>query len=217
MKQQDTSAASAEAQARQGALFDSEVKRTDLSQFYTPPVEARRIIQWAELRRGVRILEPSAGQGAFVQACIEEHGAGFASWTLCDIDPNNCKILRERFPDATVINDDFTNLKSLPPHDIACQNPPYENDLDSEFVRRCLLDFGIPRVIALLRSDFLLGVGRFRNVWQHVTPSRIAFFRRRPKFGGSGSPMSDYAAFDLGLQAPPRKIGQRTNCEVEWW
>lgn len=182
-----------------------------LSQWFTPEPLARRLVQWAGVGTGMRVLEPSAGSGAIVRELAERQPASIVA---VEIDAALTCGLRARFghPDPVqVVHGDFLRIAPLPV-DVAVMNPPYEGGQDLAFVTRALE--WAPRVVALLRLAFLAGSKRYRELWQCNTLSRLEILRSRPRFSGSsGSPKSDFAAFDIQRGRAP--VGHATR--VEWW
>lgn len=205
--------------ADQPWLLPDEQRAPDLSQWYTPPWLAERIIAWADIPAGARVLEPAAGQGAFIRP-----NRGEQTWTAYDVDPKNIDALRhikgieEADGKDTLVHvaqADFLGA-DVRDHDIAVLNPPYENNQDVDFVLKCLRH--APRVIALLRSAFLHGQNRYDEVWRAVQLSRLVILCGRPKFGGSGSPKSDFIVVELcnpHMMSIGRGVSRKTT--IEWW
>jgi predicted RNA methylase len=192
-------------------LLPDEQRSKDLSQWYTPEPLAKRVIEWANLSPDDVILEPAAGRGALIQPNMGQR------WIAYDIDPDNCNVLKEVYtPDTLAVRcADFLSAK-MPktPIDVAIMNPPYENDQDVDFVLKCVKHCG--RVIAILRSAFLHGEGRWEKVWQQVRLKRLTILSGRPKFGGEGSARSDFIVVEL-YRGPRIFRGTQLNVKVEWW
>lgn len=75
----------------------------DLGWFPTPAALARALVERAAVTPGARVLEPSAGKGAIVEALL----CAGAEVTAIEIEPRRVERLRARFPQVTVVEDDF--------------------------------------------------------------------------------------------------------------
>lgn len=63
-------------------------------QYYTPKELAKRVVELADIKPTDSILEPSAWQGAIVDEILKKE----YSWiVLNELDPNNIKILKEKY------------------------------------------------------------------------------------------------------------------------
>jgi predicted RNA methylase len=103
--------------------------------FFTPPDLARRVVELAQVK-GWRVLEPSAGHGALVEACAR---AGALSVKCIDINPEFCEKLTA---------DGLTNVKcadfltlpvpgdGLGQYDRIVMNPPFTRDSDMKHVAK---------------------------------------------------------------------------------
>jgi len=117
------------------------VKVVSANQLFPTPAElARQVVEYAEIQKGQRILEPSAGTGNLLSAIWEERGE------RCDvaieINPELCRLLTPRVP--KVICADFLDIKparegnaslivkDLPDafYDRIIMNPPFEAGKD---------------------------------------------------------------------------------------
>lgn len=176
-----------------------------LSQFDTPRLLADRIARWANIKKGMSVLEPSAGLGTLALAAVDLG----ANVTCVEIDPVRCKYL-EKIGLFTV-NKDFLQATVIE-HELALMNSPYENDQDLVHVLRAL--HFAPRVVALVRLAFVAGIERFERLWGRHTLTRMAVMSGRPKFSGmSGSGKFDSCVVEIvrGKQSDTGKV------EVEWW
>jgi Dimethyladenosine transferase (rRNA methylation) len=110
--------------------LDGETRSRDLSQWYTPPKLAKRIVAWSLARDGDCVLEPSAGQGALVKPLLER-GCHVDAW---EIDPGNAAALGElAHAGLTVCEADFLASPGWGcsfRYDLAMLNPPYEDNQD---------------------------------------------------------------------------------------
>lgn len=174
-----------------------------LSQWHTPTWLARRMVAWADLLPGARVLEPSAGGGAIVA----EIPLG-VDVTAVEIDPRWLPVLRERCPEAGVIASDFLALYPAVRFDVAVMNPPLDGGVGVQHVAHAL-QFA-PRVVSLLRAGDLHGKAR-RSFWQSVRLDGVAWCSERPVFGGDGG-QTEFVVVDVRRpgagQVWPR---------LEWW
>lgn len=121
--------------AQKGAVVDT---RKTWAQFFTPPALAREVAEAARSwlfmpvgaeKRGVRVLEPSAGKGALIQAVDDLLGGASWNLTAVEIDPKLAAELRVRWDGARIHNEDFLEyvsiIKAWPPFDVVLMNPPF--------------------------------------------------------------------------------------------
>jgi 23S rRNA (adenine-N6)-dimethyltransferase len=195
--------------------------RADLDQYFTPDSLAERMVAWgltvgADHLSTPVILEPCAGQGAIVRAALGQ-GARVVAY---EVDADHAAIIACRHREAIaegrlrVITGDFFDYQGSPMADLAVTNPPYRWDRDfmSHILRYC------PMAIALLRTVFANGVGRWKEIWAKHQLRRVAHLKRRPRFGGRFQPKIDFSVFDIG--ARPTGITpyqQPHTVQVSWW
>lgn len=192
----------------------AEERARELSQFFTNGELASQIASWAAVTPRMRVLEPSCGDGALLQAIagITPLAIGF------EIDRKIAEHTDIRTPHGESIPIFWCDFMEVEPEDhfpfhLVVMNPPYEHGADLEHVLHAL-QFA-PRVVALLRLNFLAGMKRHRQLWQNHTLNRLAVFGRRPEFRspfGHGA-KSDYAVFEIVRGRLP--FSQPVS--VEWW
>jgi hypothetical protein len=221
VKKRGTAAAIDAMPRTQGTLFEEHQPKACASQWYTPDWLATRIAVWSGFTPDDKLLEPAAGRGALIRPLP------LCAWTAVELDEENAVALLADLPCArlTAHSRDFLTCTptELGTFDGVIMNPPYEGNLDADFVMHAL-DFA-PRVIALLRSAFRHGDHRWSRVWKWVDCPRMAELIGRPKFGqglASNTPMSDFAVFEFQRRdggPHPRGDGLRggRNVEVQWW
>lgn len=115
-----------EAAKKNGSVVDE--KKT-FQAFYTPLDLCDKMVRLAGIRKGDRVLEPSAGDGRLALAA--EKAGGEVS--CCEIRDEERARLRDRF---SVIGDDFLKLDSLEaePFDAILMNPPFTKQQDVDHV-----------------------------------------------------------------------------------
>lgn len=103
--------------------------------FFTPPELAAHVVSLADVR-GRGVLEPSAGRGALVDACM---AAGALAVNCVEINEESATALRQKYP-STVVLGDFLAIESpsKPPYERVVMNPPFTRNQDIAHVRHAL-------------------------------------------------------------------------------
>jgi len=78
------------------------------------------------------ILEPSAGQGALVKACLEHHSN--IRFDCCELMDINRSIL-EKIDGCTIIAEDFLKVGRFAYYDRIIANPPFAKNQDIDHIR----------------------------------------------------------------------------------
>jgi len=221
-------------------LFSEAQQKPDLSQWYTPPKLAQRVVDWACSNRFFwqgppqLVVEPAAGTGALVKPLLDR-GAAVVAY---DIDPENVAILRELAPEPQLYAHCADFLSDRPSHippetrysrqpmcgwveprthaDLVVMNPPFENNQDCKFVMEA---FEVaPLVVAILRGVIEHGSARWRIMWRWVDVTSKVNLCERPKFGGEHQPKQDFVVMALKKREVPRKRGEAVSAGlIEWW
>lgn len=127
-----------EAQPR-GTTVMAKSEKAARQAYYTPEDLAARVIEAAKVSKYLRLLEPSAGEGALVRAALR---AGVERVTAIEADPAAAELLRklsergrehERFQ-LDVQERDFLLTKPEPIYDSVVMNPPFAQALEVEHV-----------------------------------------------------------------------------------
>jgi hypothetical protein len=178
------------------------------SQWMTPDDLATRVVSWAAVQPGDRVLEPSAGDGALVRQLVHAGADVTAVETDRGLVEGSLMYLR-----CAVRNFDFLLLPDLGQFNLVIMNPPYEDGQDLRHVLHALTC--APRVVALLRLVFLAGQERGAGLWSRYSLRRLAVLSTRPRFRGDGDngAKSDFAVFDIWRTSPSGLDG----VELEWW
>lgn len=193
-------------------LFDVErpTHDRDASQWFTPPWLAKRLIAWCGSPSVSRVLEPSAGGGALVDAVRDRW---FYSTTVAyETDPRWASHLRQN-PDRLEVRESDFLASPVPSeqYDLAVMNPPFEGGQDIAFLRHAMRCSR--RVVMICRLGFIANQGTRQAAacagWSWVGVAILG----RVRFEGDGdtSPLSDFAAIKLTsgpVSAPPT---------LEWW
>ena len=195
-------------------MFGSEYERkTDLSQYYTDPVTAKRIIEWAfNGRMPNSVLEPTVGRGALIKPIIEKHPS--IPITAFDLDPVNVDHVSS-LGDVDVKLGDFLTVE-LGRYEFGVMNPPYENDMDAKCVIRAARH--CDRIFPLVRGVFRHGIKRWNIALRWLDIHREVVFRGRPEFGGEHKPMQDFCIYEMTIRSKPRRPGEPSKpYTTEWW
>ncbi len=187
----------------------------DLDQYFTSAALAKKLVSWAELSRGQRVLEPSAGDGALVRAMPLN-----VRITAYDIDPEmTARLCLIEHPTLDVRQGDFTKVSLVQPYDVAIMNPPYGEGADGIHVNHALKL--ATRVIALVRANFEFGTGRFQNTLRWAQITRRAILVRRPPFRGPANaghgPRHEYVALELVRRVDRLEDPSPDRVDTEFW
>lgn len=191
-------------------------------QYFTCPKLAKRMIEWAELSRGMKVLEPSAGDGGLVI-----HMPKNIQLTAVEIDPAMCERLRQiRHPAYEVVERDFLGYRPIrEAFDVAVMNSPYGKNADGEHAAHALRLAN--RVVCLTRVNFEFGQSRFNQLWRWAAITRRVVLTRRPMFYGpackveKGRPVvarHDYVVLELVRREQDRIADPSADpVETEYW
>lgn len=197
-----------------------------LSQFFTPPELAQRVVEWALKNEGwdwvangkcVRVLEPSAGNGALVRPLVAA-GAEVVAYEIDQryhadlLKAGAVQVYGNDFTESCDHNDDYR-------FDLCVMNPPYEDGMDVKFILNAL-QFA-PRVVGIFKADIWHGVDRYDELWSQVRPTRELKLKRRwfknPQTGKGGE--TNYVALELEKRSPltAERDGSPDRVTIEWW
>ncbi|MGL4638554.1 MAG: LPD38 domain-containing protein [Shewanella sp.] len=87
-----------------------------------------KVLAWADIKSGMKVLEPSAGNGELATAA-QRLGADVDTVELA---ADLREILKEK--GFNVLGDDFLEFKSAPDYDRILMNPPFSNDQDIDHI-----------------------------------------------------------------------------------
>jgi len=103
-------------------------------QFYaTPPAIADWLVQLADIKPDHKILEPSAGQGAIINAINRVLPEQMVYW--CELMPLNQTFLK-KISHTCYVEDDFINSCGLSDFDRIIANPPFSKNQDIDHIRK---------------------------------------------------------------------------------
>jgi predicted RNA methylase len=185
--------------------------RSDLGQWHTEPKLAARMVEWAGILPGMRVLEPSAGGGNIVRALLV---AG-AEVTAVELDPAWVRCLSEdkAFSSVRILDADFLALAPSRDYDAVVMNPPLDAGVGGQHISHALRF--APRVVSVIRTHDLHGKGRYEKLWKGARVAGIAFCVNRPRFGKGAradGPQHEFSIIDVR-----RADTRRTAPRIEWW
>lgn len=189
-----------------------------LSQFFTPPWLAAKMVELAGLRAGDTVLEPSGGRGALVRAVLD--ACPTAEVIVHELDPRMVAELLtiegvQCVQQGSYLEHEFDGCR----FDVAIENPPYEDGLDGEFIAKTCRE--ACTVVALVRANVFYSRSRWELVWsqygKHLTAFRFVVMRPDFTEGEKGVPgaKSDFVVIrldDLG-----EDVSGTASPTVDWW
>ncbi len=96
--------------------------KIERGQFYTSAHVVQFMLSLTSVSKQAKILEPSAGQGAFVEELFCQ---GYTNVFGCELDQANCKVLKTKFPNLSLDCTDFLQTDRNSKYDLIIGNPPY--------------------------------------------------------------------------------------------
>lgn len=140
--------------------------------FYTPPELARQVAELAMVK-GQVVLEPSAGQGALVDACFE---AGAKDVECIDLNPENHAALIERVETVQIC--DFLGCNPAAHkrqnYPRIVMNPPFTRDQDIAHVEHALKFLAPGGILVAIMLDSL-GREKFQALTGRLDESGAAY------------------------------------------
>jgi len=117
---------------------DVVVPKDDFEFYPTPPGVVRHVIQLADIRDGMRVLEPSAGQGAIAKAAHD--AAADVMIDMYELMPANNDALHSLNLRLSGIGKpvDFLTVEPEPVYDRVVMNPPFGRQADIKHVNHAL-------------------------------------------------------------------------------
>lgn len=111
-----------------------EVPKDEFNFFPSPPDVVVRLMELADVQRGMRVLEPSAGRGAITYACVDA-GATVDCYELMEA---NFVALAGDARLGSVRNLDFLAQEPEASYDRVVMNPPFAKQADIKHVLHAL-------------------------------------------------------------------------------
>ena len=214
-------------------LIEGTNRNVSLSQYFTPPDLAAKVVEWAcEYRGGyrkangepMRVLEPSAGNGALVRPLV----AAGAHVEAVELDVRYMSDIAKALGHGKRehrmhVPCNFLELPAYTLHsgthfDLCVMNPPYEDGKDVAFILHAL-EFA-PRVVGIFQAGIEYGVDRYDDLWSVVRPTRILKLKRRwfKSQDGKGG-LTNYVVLELMRRSPltAERAGIPDRPTLEWW
>ena len=111
-----------------------DVPKDEFNYFPTPKIIVDSLLEIAELKRGMRVLEPSAGQGAISIPCLKMG----AKVDCIELMEENFKVLATDSRYGSLTQADFLKVVPDPVYDRVIMNPPFMNQADIKHVSHAL-------------------------------------------------------------------------------
>ena len=165
-------------------------KRKDADYYATPRNAINSLLKNYKIADpGDLILEPSAGNGAIIEA-IRANGYMNHIHAIEIREEEQEALLRHA--DSIAIQD-YMNTDSKEKFNVIIGNPPFS--LAQEFIEKSLeILHPEGKLIFLLRTNFLESKKRF-EWWQDKLPTRLYVLSSRPSFTGKGTDATSYSWF----------------------
>jgi phospholipid N-methyltransferase len=112
--------------------------KKEFQYFGTPERLADRLVELADIQQSDRVLEPSAGQGAIVNAIYRNNPNRNKQIDCCELMDVNRGIL-EKIEGVNIIADDFLSLQNMVwtiYYDKIIANPPFNKNQDIDHIRK---------------------------------------------------------------------------------
>ena len=159
-----------------GSIFTED----PFDRFYTSGETANLMVELAQLRPGMRVLEPSAGRGAILRALPSNVYA-----LAVELVPSEAAHLDGVHPAMDVRVQDFLRYRPEgKPFDVAITNPPYSSTPGADGLHVMHALRHALSVVALVRTNFLHGFSRYHQVFRWCTLMDLVVLSRRPSFNG---------------------------------
>jgi len=183
----------------------TEVER--LCQYFTPEATAQRIVEFARIKPGMRVLEPSCGEGALIKHLL----AAGAIVVGVELDPKLVPIAAAT--GAAIVQGDFLALDTgdLGLFDRVVSNPPFRGRMMLQHVSH-MLGFA-PDTVAHIPVSGMTGKNRWKGLWSRACTTRRAVCVSRPPYRGKGG-RTDMMTVDIELLGQRRK---RPPVIEEYW
>jgi predicted RNA methylase len=117
-----------------GTVVTLREKRQSAQYFPTPAAVVQRVIELADLRPGLEVLEPSAGSGAIASAAA----AAGAVVDCIERDPGYAAVLADTGMPRTLTVADFLTVPPHPIYERIVMNPPFTKGADMQHVEHAL-------------------------------------------------------------------------------
>lgn len=155
-----------------------EIPKADFDYFPTPSVVVERLLEIAEVQQGMKVLEPSAGQGA-IAIPVSELGAAV---TCFELAKTNYEALKVKAPTLEIIQGDFLEQAPAPVYDRVVMNPPFGRQQDIKHVNHAY-KFLKPEgmLVAVMASSVLWRENRLTTEFREFVYSKGGSIEKLPE------------------------------------
>lgn len=161
------------------AILTGQIERPqDFGFFPTPFAVAARIAEVSGIKDGDQVLEPSAGQGALIDAVLER--APGAHVTAIELLESNVGVLRLKYASMRILQGDFLNMPRRA-FDRVVMNPPFSKHQDIMHVCRAR-DWLAPggRLVAVMSAGITFRQDRLTVAFREFTKNNDAMIEHLP-------------------------------------
>lgn len=169
---------------------DVVVPKDDFEYFPTPADVVDRLMEEANILDGMRVLEPSAGQGAIAKVAAVT--AEDVSVDMYELMPANAEVLRGlNIPRSNVVGPcDFLQVAPVPEYDRVVMNPPFGKQADIKHVLHAL-EFLKPNglLVSVMAAGVLFRQNKLTVDFRQFVEDRGGFIEELPDgaFKASGT------------------------------
>lgn len=158
----------------------------DFGFFPTPSDIVERVLDLADIKPGMQILEPSAGHGAIAVAAAQRG----ADVHMCELLPANVQKLQALDLGGTLHQADFLTLAPNPAFDVICMNPPFGKQADIKHVMHAH-QFLKPggKLVSVMAAGVLFRTDRLTTQFKEFVDQKGGSFEELPEgaFKSSGT------------------------------
>lgn len=156
--------------------------------FFTPPAIVKHLIELAEVRPGMLVLEPSAGIGNIAMELFQIR----ANCDCIEILPKLCKQMYELGIYKT-LEADFLSIESKPLYDRVVMNPPFAKQADIDHINhalRCLKPGG--KLVSVMSAGVAFRENKKTTDFRNLIANHSGFIEKLPEgsFKESGTMVS---------------------------
>lgn len=141
--------------------------KKDFQFFETPQELADQLVEHAEIESHHHVLEPSAGQGAIIEAIIRAHG--YMNISAIELMQQNIDFLNQQaFGEIKIMGGDFLDYSPYYKLDRIVANPPFTKNQDIDHIRHmydCLKHGG--RLVSVASQHWALGTEQKCQDFRH--------------------------------------------------
>jgi hypothetical protein len=125
--------------------------KKDFQFFPTPDELADHLVSFVPVGAGMKLLEPSAGQGSLVKA-LHRNWPNAGAVDCFELMPSNRRTLCT-VPSAYIVGEDFLAAEPRPIYDLIIANPPFTGNQDIDHILRMVEWLAPDGCIATLASQ----------------------------------------------------------------